>query len=795
MPERPVPTATYRLQMHAQFGFDDAREQVPYVATLGISHLYLSPVLQAAPGSQHGYDVVDHTRVSDELGGEAALVSLAETAHAHGLGIVVDVVPNHMALPTPAYLNAPLWETLRSGRESQTAAWFDIDWDLCADKIGLPLLGAPLDEVLAADELSLDEHAGEPVIAYYDQRFPVAPNTLGGSVADVLSRQHYLLASWREKDDVLGYRRFFDVDTLVAVRVELSEVFDATHALLLELYDRGVVDGFRIDHPDGLADPQEYLSRLREATGGAWVVVEKILEGDESLPGAWDTAGTTGYDALRAVQTALVPDTGPALDELWRATGGEPSLAKTELDAKREVLDTLLAPELRRLVRRATTAAADSGHELSPGEAEDALRELLVRVQTYRAYLRLDEPPDTDAADRLAALHASALQARPDLAVPLGVLRELLLDSSTSSEAGRDLVVRFQQVCGPVMAKGVEDTAFYRFNRMIALNEVGGDPGALDGGHGADALHAWADRQSLMAPTGMTTLSTHDTKRGEDVRAGLLAAAGDLTGWRGSWSRVRAAATDLGVDEPTAYLMMQTLVGAWPIDLDRLGAYLDKAVREAKQHTAWTDGDEDYESRVHDLAARCLAEGDILSEIVPWAEDLQPGIRAIVLSSKLLQLMLPGVPDVYQGCETVVRSLVDPDNRRPVDYADRRERLEHLDAGGGRRDLDDEKLWVTSRAVRLRRDRPELIGAKATYRALPTTTRHVVGFVRSEQIAVVATRWSPRQASGWDSESVTVPDGSWSDVLSESRAGFGGTVSCADLFADLPVALLIRQAE
>jgi (1->4)-alpha-D-glucan 1-alpha-D-glucosylmutase len=795
MPERPVPTATYRLQLHAQFGFDDAREQVPYLTTLGISHLYLSPVLQAAPGSQHGYDVVDHTRVSLELGGEAALLALAETAHVHGLGIVVDVVPNHMALPTPAYLNAPLWETLRIGRASQTAAWFDIDWDLCAGRIGLPLLGAPLDEVLAAGELSLDEHAGEPVIAYYDQRLPVAPNTLGGSVADVLARQHYLLASWREKDDVLGYRRFFDVDTLVAVRVELPEVFDATHAVLIDLYERGVVDGFRIDHPDGLADPQGYLARLREATDGAWVVVEKILVGDESLPAGWDTAGTTGYDAIRAVQTALVPDTGSALDELWRSTGGEPSLAQTELAAKRLALDILLAPELHRLVRRATTAATDAGHELSPGDAEDGLRELLVRVQTYRAYLRLDEPPDTDAVDRLTSLHASALKARPDLAGPLGVLLELLLDSSTSSEAGRDLAVRFQQVCGPVMAKGVEDTAFYRFNRMIALNEVGGDPGALDAAPGADALHAWADRQSLMSPTGMTALSTHDTKRGEDVRAGLLAAAGDLTGWRDAWSRVRAAATALGVDEPTAYLVMQTLVGAWPIDLDRLAAYLGKAVREAKQHTAWTDGDEDYERRVHDLAARCLAEGDISSEVASWAESLQPGIRAIVLSSKLLQLMLPGVPDVYQGSETVVRSLVDPDNRRPVDYDDRRQRLEHLDAGGGRRDLDDEKLWVTSRALRLRRDRPELIGAKATYRALPTTTRYVVGFVRSEQIAVVATRWSPRQASGWAAESVSLPDGSWSDVLSESRGGLGGTVSCADLFADLPVALLIRQAE
>ncbi len=366
-----------------------------------------------------------------------------------------------------------------------------------------------------------------------------------------------------------------------------------------------------------------------------------------------------------------------------------------------------------------------------------------MRVQTYRAYIRLDEPPDAEAVGRLEAMHASALQARPDLATPLGVLRALLLDSSTSSEAGRDLVIRFQQVCGPVMAKGVEDTTFYRFNEMLALNEVGGDPGAL-AEPSVDALHAWADRQSLRWPAGMTTLSTHDTKRGEDVRAVLFAAAEDVDGWRGVWGLVRAAATGLRVDEPTAYLVTQTLVGTWPIGLDRLDAYLEKAVREAKQHTAWTDGDEDYERRVHDLAAHCLAEGDVSAAIGSWVHLLQPSTRAVVLASKLLQLMLPGVPDVYQGCETVVRSLVDPDNRRPVDYADRRSRLEHLDSGGELRDVDDEKLWVTSRALRLRRDRPELVGAKSTYRALPATSHHVIGFVRSEQVAVVATRWPMR---------------------------------------------------
>jgi (1->4)-alpha-D-glucan 1-alpha-D-glucosylmutase len=768
---------------------------VPYLAQLGVSHLYLSPILQAAPGSMHGYDVVDHTRVSDDLGGEAGLLALAEKAHAHDLGIVVDVVPNHMALPTPAYLNAPLWDTLRRGRDSPTASWFDIDWELCHGKVGLPVLGGPLNDVLNAGELEVGEHEGEPVVCYYDQRFPIAPGTSGGSVAEVLDRQHYVLADWREKDAVLGYRRFFDVDTLVAVRVELDEVFDATHELLLSLHHRGVVDGFRIDHPDGLADPKRYLARLHDATGGAWVVVEKILEGDEALPADWPTAGTTGYDAIRALSDALVPPVGAALDELWRKTGAEASLATTELESKRHVLDLLLKPELRRLVRRAATAASEAGHVVTDTELEAALTEMLIRVRTYRAYIRLDEAPSADAVDAIEQMRAGAQRARPDLAGALSVLRDLLLDSSTTSEAGRDLVVRFQQVCGPVMAKGVEDTTFYRFNRLIALNEVGGDPGALE--HPDDkAMHAWAERQSLTTPTGMTTLTTHDTKRGEDTRAVLLAAAEDLDGWRGLWTLVRKAAAEMSVDEPTAYLVMQTLVGTWPITPDRLEDYLEKAVREAKLHTAWTDGDEEYEHSVHELATRCLAEGEIATAVGDWVTALQPAVRGVTLTSKLLQLLLPGVPDVYQGCETVERSLVDPDNRRPVDYPDRLRRLERLDAGAERRDLDDDKLWVTSRALRLRRQRPELVGAAATYRALPASSPHVVGFVRSEQIAVLGTRWPLSQVrSGWSGVTVALPDGAWTDLLTGTGIGGGGDVACEEIFTELPVALLVREVE
>lgn len=798
MPEPRDLTATYRLQVHANFGFAAAAEVVPYLADLGVSHLYLSPVLQAAPGSLHGYDVVDHSRVNHELGGEAGLVALADTAHAHGLGIVVDVVPNHMGLPTPAYLNAELWETLRLGRESPTASWFDIDWELCNGRLGLPVLGGPLEEVVAAGELALGEHDGAPVVSYFDQVFPVAPGTERGTVAEVLSRQHYLLGSWRDKDELLGHRRFFDVDTLVAVRVELPHVFDATHATLVDLRRRGVVDGFRIDHPDGLADPEGYLARLSQATDGAWVVVEKILEGDEGLPTSWVTAGTTGYDAIRAIQTALVPDVGAPLDELWRATGAESSLADTELAAKRLVLDLLLTPELRRLTRRATAAAAAAGHEIAAAEIEDALREMLVQVRTYRAYVRLDVPPDDEAVRRIDAMRSLAEQARPDLAATLQVLCDLVLDSQTSSPDGRDLVVRFQQACGPVMAKGVEDTTFYRFHRMIALNEVGGEPDALE--HPTvDALHAWAERQSLSSPDGMTTLSTHDTKRSEDVRSRLLAAAEDVNGWRRAWTVVRAAARRLDVDEPTAYLVMQTLVGAWPISEDRLNGYLEKAVREAKQHTGWTDGDEDYEQRVLALAAHCLRDDAVQDAVGGWVTELEPVVRTVTLSTKLLQLMLPGVPDIYQGCELVARSLVDPDNRRPVDYPDRSSRLARLDAGEGSRDLDDDKLWVTSRALRLRVEHAGLVGAASTYRPVTSQSPHALGFVLSEQVAVVVTRWPFQQArSGWGRATVTLPDGAWTDMLSQSgqRQIHGGNpVTCEEIFAHLPVALLLREAE
>ncbi|MDO9377793.1 MAG: malto-oligosyltrehalose synthase [Nocardioidaceae bacterium] len=789
---RPV-TGTYRLQLHADFDLAAATAVVPYLADLGVSHVYLSPVLQAAPGSMHGYDVVDHTRISADLGGEDALVALADRAHEHGLGVVVDVVPNHMALPTPLHLNAPLWQTLRLGRESPTAHWFDVDWDLCDGRIGLPVLGDPLEQTLADGHLELGEHDGEPVVRHYEQVFPVAPGTGQGTVAEVLDRQHYLLAGWRQKADVLGYRRFFDVDTLVAVRVELDDVFDDTHALLLDLHRRGVVDGFRIDHPDGLADPQGYAERLHEQSGGAWVVVEKILEGDEPLPASWPVAGTTGYDATKVVQTVLSPPTGAELDELWRGLeGAEADLHEVEHASKALVLDDLLQPEVKRLTRRAVAASVAAGTPLEAADVDAALRALLVQTEVYRAYLRLDEPADDLARGRVARMRELASAEQPDLTDTLDVLATLLLDSTSTDPDTRDLVVRFGQVCGPAMAKGVEDTTFYRWHRLVALNEVGGDPLALDDPD-PRALHTWAGRQLATHPSGMTTLSTHDTKRSEDSRARLLAAAEDVDGWRTLWASVRDEAVRLDVDEPTAYLVMQTVVAVWPVSAERLDGYLDKAVREAKQHSAWVDGDEAYEARVRELGALLAGTDGIGASIGLWIDELAEGVRATTLAAKLLQLTLPGVPDVYQGTEAVELALVDPDNRRPVDYDLRRERLRRLDAGETAVGLDEEKTWLTAQALRLRRDRPRSFGADATYRALDTGSPHAVGFVRDEQVAVVATRWAwTLRRDGWGDSALALPEGTWVDLLGGGTYD-GGSLACQRLLASRPVALLVRE--
>ncbi len=822
-PGRPVPVSTYRVQLGADLTFDDVAAQVPYLADLGVTHVYLSPVLRAAPGSTHGYDVVDHREIAPVLGGLPALRRLAATARAAGLGLVLDIVPNHMAVPTPAWHNRALWSVLADGPESPYAAWFDVDWSAGAGAVLMPVLGDRIGTVLARDELVLDDvtipgdDAPRTVLRYHDHVFPVRAGTEQLPLGELVERQHYRLAYWRVADEELNYRRFFDVETLAAIRVEDPEVFDATHDLVLNLLAEGTIDGLRIDHPDGLADPAGYLSRLRERTGGAWVVVEKILQGDEELPGDWDTAGTTGYDALWRIQQVFVDPSGAAVlgSVMHRLTGDTSDALPSIVEAaKREVVDGALYAEVYRLTELAATICHEDLRlrDHTWRSLHDCLVELLVAFDRYRAYVvpgAAVHPDSVDALETAAQIARERLS--PERAETMDVLVDLLLGREAGS-AGRtrgarrdELVVRFQQTCGAVMAKGVEDTAFYRWTQLVGLCEVGGEPArfALT----PTELASWAARAQSQNPLGLTTLSTHDTKRSSDVRARLGVLSEVPTEWSQLVDRLRSASAAYRsalLDGRIENLLWQALAGTWspdgPIEGERLAAYLVKATREAGSRTTWTAPDAAYETAVLEVARRALADPAVVALLTAWEQRTRDAVRAATLGTSLVQLTLPGVADVYQGTEVTSMALVDPDNRRPVHTAAIAARLARLDDGAGPRDLADEKLVVTSRALRTRRDLAEVfVGADAGFVALAHSSGHTISYARTvagdARVVVVATRLAIAldRLGGWGEHTVALPDGEWHDVLTD-RTTLGGVQPVGPLLDRLPVALLVRAA-
>jgi (1->4)-alpha-D-glucan 1-alpha-D-glucosylmutase len=655
---------------------------------------------------------------------------------------------------------------------------------------------------------------------------PLRPGTAGLPMPRLLDSQHYWPAWWRDASTELNWRRFFNVTSLIGVRVEEPAVFDATHEVIVRLVAEGLVDGLRIDHPDGLADPRGYLARLASATNGAWVVVEKILEADETLPVDWACAGTTGYDVLKLIDGLFVDPggAGPLTAEYARFTqrAGEDPVALRFADvaaaAKRELATGTLAAEVTRLARLLGSVC--------PGVTEDETRTVLVEVlaafPVYRAYVHPGELPSAAAE---AAVREAVESARERLP---GKLRGLVddlgqavlgLHRPASGAAGRagELVVRFQQTTGPVLAKGVEDTAFYRWSRLLALNEVGGDPDRF--GLAPGAFHWQAERLAADWPFTMTTLSTHDTKRQEDVRARLAVMAETPEGWgrqAGQWHE-RAAARVLGetaaaVDPDTEYLIWQTLVGAWPISGERLAGYLTKAVREADRHTSWTAPDAEYEGAVLGLAARALDDPELSASIGEFVAAIAGDALVNSLGAKLVQLTMVGVPDIYQGCELSGLSLVDPDNRRPVDFARRRALLADLDAsrldlaapGDAGARLDAAKLLVTARALRLRRTRPEwFAGGYAPVTAAGPAADHVVAFARGGSdtggpAVTVATRLPVglRARGGWSDTVLPLagPARGWVDVL--TGAVFrGDSLLLADVTGTLPVALLVPEGK
>ncbi|WP_068398440.1 malto-oligosyltrehalose synthase [Kribbia dieselivorans] len=805
---RTTPLSTYRVQLQPEFTFRDAQQVLPHLAALGVSHLYLSPILQASPGSTHGYDVVEHGEVNQEIGGRDGLEELAREAKAHGLGLIVDVVPNHMTTPTPAWLNTQWWSLLREGPDSPYASWFDVDWVSEQGDILVPVLGDRLESVLAAGDLVLapdgGEHGNETVVRYFDHEFPVRRGTAGLPLPELLEAQHYRLAFWRAGAGRLNYRRFFDVSSLVAVRVEDPSVFRATHALFRDLIHTGTVDGLRIDHPDGLADPQGYLDRLAEATGDAWVVVEKILEGEEEVEEAWRCAGTTGYDALLRIGGLFVDPAGEAsLTALWHEISADPrSVNEVVAESKALIVRTGQAAEVARLERLVARARPD----LEGQAVTDVLEALLVAMPRYRAYAHPGREMTVGAREALdEAVAGSRGVLPPQVHDTLDAIAALAVgDGGQNERATADFVTRFQQTCGPVMAKGVEDTAFYRHLRLAALNEVGGDLARF--GVSPTDLHAFAARRLTDWPTTMTTLSTHDTKRSEDVRA-RLAVLSELPDEWGRWlESARASVAErrgARVDGRVEYLIWQTLVGIAADDgtvaADRLHTYVEKSMREAKEQTTWTEVDADYEEQVHAFVDTVLGDAAVTDHVAAWLARTAAATRANILGQKLVQLIHPGVPDIYQGTQVTSLVLVDPDNRAPVDHSRIAARLAELDSGASPRDLDDEKLAVTAQALRVRRDHPEwFIGEAATWVPLEASTEHVFAVGRGDHSGVHVVALAARltesvaAAGGWGDATITLPPGAWRDTLT-GRETAGGTQPVGHLLEAGPVALLVRM--
>jgi (1->4)-alpha-D-glucan 1-alpha-D-glucosylmutase len=734
MPSRVL--STYRLQMRGDsFTFADAENLLDYLDDLGVSHLYLSPILTAVEGSTHGYDVTDPTTVSAPLGGAEGLARLSAAARSRGMGLIVDIVPNHVGVERPEQ-NKWWRDVLEHGRDSPYASFFDIDWELDPDgRIVLPVLGS-------------DDDAAPP-----------------GYPAD---DRHYRLIGWRH--GICGYRRFFSITSLAGLRQEEQAVFDATHVEVKRWFTAGLVDGLRIDHPDGLSNPTGYLAWLREAVGpDAWIVIEKILAANEPLEPTLPVAGTTGYDALREIGGLFIDPAGAApLTALFESSGvAYDEMPQSARRLKAEAVTETLGSELARLCRTIAAATGADHPDLSR-----AVAELISRVHVYRSDYR-------SLSLLLPEASAETTTALPELAEPLAIISAAAITSTESA-------VRLQQLCGAATAKSMEDCLFYRDARLVSLNEVGGEPARF--GVSVAEFHQRAAMRARLWPHAMVALSTHDTKRGEDVRAriGVLSQVPSLwTELVGKWTRQAAPP-----DTATGLFLLQNIFGVWPVDgvvtdelRGRLHAYAEKAIREAAVRTSWNDPDTAFETAVH-AWLDAVMDGPVADELTSLVTRLDEHARNDALGQKLVALTAPGVPDVYQGTELWEDSLVDPDNRRPVDYRARREALATM---------GHPKMRVVSAALRLRRDRSASFtdGGYTPVLTQGPAAEHLVAFLRGEDVLTAATRHGVLLAeTGWGDTSLTLPAGVWVDRIGGAR--FSGTILAADLFANMPVALMER---
>jgi isoamylase len=931
--------ATYRMQLRAGFGFRQAAEQVDYLAELGVTDLYTSPIFAAARGSSHGYDVVDHGRLNPELGGEEDFVALSEALRRRGMGLLVDWVPNHMGISAG---QNPWWEdVLENGPSSLFADHFDIDWrpvnQELFDTVLVPVLGDQYGEVLERGELELVADGGSFLLRYHDRHFPIGPKTSLAIVAataagtglpetdeaqqelesiraavehlpnrqetdphlrrergrekevikrrlrDLLARspavqaaldraiaelngtpghptsfdqldrllreQSYRLASWRVAVEEINYRRFFDINELAALRMEEPAVFDQAHALLFRLIDEKRVNALRLDHTDGLYDPLGYFHTLQhrfmppvpqrnpdDAARPLPILVEKILGHGERLPADWPVDGTTGYE-FGATVTGLLVD-GAAEESLTglyrRFTGDFRGFAEHLHECKLIILQDAQAAEVNMLARQLQRIATANRRwrDFTLISLTRALVDTIANFSVYRTYLREGAPPSEADLRRIRQATDLARHHLPAIDASLfAVLEQVLLMQVEGSDQERAAVsqfaLRFQQLTGPVMAKAAEDTAFYRFHRLVALNEVGSEPGQF--GVSVEEFHAASTERRRNWPLSMVSTATHDSKRGEDARARIAV----LTEMPDQWQRAvtRWARTLAPYKTPidtwpmpspaTEYLFYQSLVGAWPPGQpdaaglgERLTAYLEKASREAKLETAWTRPNLPYEAALRRFVERALADRGFVADVAGFCDRLAPYGALNGLSQTLLRLTSPGVPDTYQGTEGWSQSFVDPDNRRPVDFTDLRRRLAALADPADRRALargllerwtdGDIKLYLVSRVLRLRAERPGLF-LRGDYRPLPAG-EHIVSFVRAaprESAVVVAPRLAYKLTGGsrpwplgevWRDTRIPVPPGRYADVLTGKSTESRGSLAAAEVLSDLPVALLVTAA-
>ena len=851
-----MPRATYRFQLNKNFRFRDATALVPYLAALGVSHVYASPFLKARPGSSHGYDIVDHNSVNPEIGTEAELDELIAALQREGMGMVLDIVPNHMGV----LLGNNAWwlDVLEKGRASPYARFFDIDWNPAKPelrgKVLLPVLGSHYGEALEKGELKLVKEGGSWKLAYFEQRFPLNQKSSRGINAKklnkdslarhrLLERQHYRLAYWRVASDEINYRRFFEITDLAAIRVEDRTVFEATHAFIARLCRRRGVDGLRIDHPDGLADPRTYFERLREycrtPTGAPWIVIEKIVAGHETLPADWPVDGTTGYRFANLLTGLFIDGNAEErFDRIYqRFTGERRSFDDIAYASRMLIMNTTLAAELDMLATRLARIAAGNRRtrDYTRGGLRKALAEIAAHFPVYRSYVTARGASDTDR--RYIDWAVGKARRASQLADPsvFDFIRSLLLLEVSPKEKTRkhamvEFAVRFQQFSAPVVAKGDEDTAFYRYHRLIALNEVGNDPRAF--GFSLKAFHAASeDRAKNWAHT-MIASSTHDTKRSEDARARLGVLSEIASGWRlmlRRWSlmnrsarrEVEGAAAPSPGDE---YLYYQALLAIWPHTVpdhstlenlrDRLQAYMLKAVREAKLRTSWINPDQEYETVLQGFILQSFENSLFIKDVSEAAARISRLGLLVGLSQALIKVASPGVPDYYQGTELWDFSLVDPDNRRPVDYALRGKLLASLNnksfsPKGLLEDLADgrAKLHVISKGLAIRKELAELFYAPAYAPLYADSGReeNVCAFaLRNGKRALVAV--APRLFAGLMQEGELAPIGPrvWGDsrlLLPESFSGNflnvltsekhqGNSLRMADLLATFPVALL-----